>query len=731
MFKLKLLNPKILCFILVILILTALPAAAEFYQSGLVDFIQGKHQITVPIFSPAREITLTAEADTVLMAAGAADFKLEAGKEYYITQGEIRVQQKAKKSREPEVKDGWGVQIMASSSEENALEYKNQAELDFEVQVVVKKEAELFKVLAGAFNEREKAAEFKQQLQEAGYNGWVREIELQADENESQPEAAEPGENLAAVQSGSQEVGEGLNFYNSEGEKIREAHIFKIKGQFEVNDQKMQGEYQFGPLANSVLFSYKTDLEDLTAHLLQSSFNPGAPEAALKAQAVLYRTALLYQLESQGARLGNMNGLNFGRLSPIYKEAAAATESQVLIRNDKFYYNTDFSFKEIGRPRAGIIPLAQANYEYQEIINYYYERAELAELPELLDSELKFTARIDRGLHFKEIRQMSWAGPRVITVVDYDLSADKLKLKPVLAKEIVPGREDLGELIRKNSALAGVNGGYFHYSGRPLGLLYLNGILVSEPLYKRTSLLIDRNKKLSFAQVDWQGEFEIAELSRSFNLSGVNRSVTAGEVIVFNSYYGARMPALNAGYYDIVVRSGEILGTETESGIETPIPPDGYIIRVGSEKTELINLIPELKGKTAELKYNFSPDLEAKNILHAVGGGPRLLADGEVKITGGEERFQPDILNGRAPRTALGLTEDNHLLMLTIDGRQSTLSIGMTLEETAETLKDLGAVEAMNLDGGASARMVIRGFTMNSPSAERLISNGVIVNKDE
>ena len=68
--------------------------------------------------------------------------------------------------------------------------------------------------------------------------------------------------------------------------------------------------------------------------------------------------------------------------------------------------------------------------------------------------------------------------------------------------------------------------------------------------------------------------------------------------------------------------------------------------------------------------------------------------------------------------------------MLTIDGRQSALSIGMTLEETAELLKELGAVEAMNLDGGASARMVIRGFTMNSPSADRLISNGVIVNKE-
>jgi len=718
--KLKLSTPKILSFLFLILILTVLPVSAEYYQSGLVDFIQGKHLITVPIFSPAETINIKAGTDTILTAAGAEDFELEAGKEYYITQGEV-------KSRQLEVENGWGVQIMASSTEENALQFKNQAELDFDVQIIVKKEDELFKVLAGAFAERKKAEEFQQQLQKAGYNGWVRENDLQAGENGSGVKKVDNA--AAAPQFGSQEIGTVLNFYNSEGKKLRAAHIFKIKGQFEANAKTMQGEFQFGPIGNSVLFSYKTDLEELTAYLLQNSFNSGAPAEALKAQSVLYRTALLYQLEVQGARLENMEALNFAKLSPVFKEAAAATANQVLIRNEEFYYNSNFSFKQISRPRVGIVPLAQAEYEYQEIINYYYDQAELANLTELEDSKLKFTARINRGLHFKEIRQMSWAGPRVITVIDYDFKSDELKLKPVLAQGVVPGREDLGDIIRNNSALAGVNGGYFHYSGRPLGLLYLDGMLVSEPLYNRTALLIDQDQNLSFAQVEWKGEFKVTELSRSFNINGVNRPGSAGEAVVFNSYYGCRMPALSEGYYDIVVRSGEILGIETEAGIETPIPPDGYLIRVGPEKNELINVISKLKGKTVELKNSFSPSFKSANILHAVGGGPRLLEDGEVKITGEEERFQPDILNGRAPRTALGLTADNHLLMLTIDGRQSSLSIGMTLQETAEILKNLGAVEAMNLDGGASARMVIRGFTMSNPSADRLISNGVIVDK--
>lgn len=716
LYKFKITSKKIiyLLFFICILSLFTNPVSAKFYQSGLVDYIQANHQISVPIFSPAEKIELSTEADAVLTAAGAEDFDLEKGEKYYITQGDISIE-------DTNLSSGWGIQIMASSSAENAADFKAQAELEFDNQIVIQEEAGLFKVIAGAFSERSQAENFQGELKELGFNGWVREVNPTAENN--QMEVNKTVDN--------NQVGEGLNFFNAEGKKIREAHVFKIKGEFKAAAHQMQGDFQFGPLGNSVLFSYKTNLDELTSYLLQSFFNSGAPLEALKAQAVLYRTSLLYQLETRGARLNNFNNLSFGALDPIFKKAAAETSEEVLIRGEEFYYNTDFSLRELKKPRAGIIPLAQAEYKYDEIVNYYYDRSSIAKLSDLLDSEVKFTARINRGLKFKEIRQMSWSGPRVITVVDYDLKVDQLKLRPVLAQGVVPGREDLEDLIKKNSALAGVNGGYFHYSGRPLGLLYINGALISEPLYNRTSLLIDKDDNISFAQVEWQGELEVESYSKKVLLDGVNRSPSQSEAVLFNSYYGVQMPTLEENFYDIVIRSNEILGVENKSGTRTPIPPDGFIIRTGRDKANLRNLIPEMQGKTVSLVNNFSPNLENENIIHAVGGGPRLLKDGEIKITGGEERFQNDILYGRAPRTALGLTADNHLLMLTIDGRQSNLSVGMTLEELAHILKELGAVEAMNLDGGGSARMVIRGFTMSNPSEKRLISNGVVVNKKD
>jgi exopolysaccharide biosynthesis protein len=719
-------------FIFMSLIILSTPTAAQFFQSNLIDFVKTEGIISIPIFAPTEKIEIEAEADTKLSAADNEELILKAGEKYFISQHKMKISTKNQTAEASQT--GWGIQIMASSTAEKAREFKVEAAGDIEAELIILAEDGMFKVLAGFYDQRSEAEKLQQDLKTQGYTGWPREFENPAKEKEEKPKAAEPEfevefetEKEAAADQDSAQPG--LILYNQAGEKLREAYVFEIAGEFKANSKKMHGKFQFGPLANSVLFSYKTELEDLTAQLLQNYFSPEASLEALKAQAVLYRTSILYQLETQGARLENLDQLEFNPVNPVFEKAAAATRSEVLIKGNEFYYNTDFSLQRINKPKTGIFALAQADYNYQEIINYYYERSEIVNLNELIDSEEKLSARIERGLYLKEIRQISWAGPRLITVIDYSLDNERLSLKPVLAQGLVPGREDLADLIKKHQAIAGVNGGYFHYSGRPLGLLYIDGELVSEPLYQRSSLLIDQNNNISFAQVDWQGELLIESAELKIDIDGVNRKAKKEEIIVFNYFYGPRMSALDKDHYDIVVRDNRVLGIESKAGVQTAIPPDGFIIRFSAHRLDIKNNISELKDEKITLNYNFSPNLTKKNIIHAVGGGPRLLREGRIDINGQEENFQNDILDGRSPRTAVALTEDNHLLLLTVDGRQSDLSVGISLEELAQTLKDLGAVEAINLDGGGSARMVIRGFTMSNPSEKRLISNGVVVDQ--
>lgn len=94
----------------------------------------------------------------------------------------------------------------------------------------------------------------------------------------------------------------------------------------------------------------------------------------------------------------------------------------------------------------------------------------------------------------------------------------------------------------------------------------------------------------------------------------------------------------------------------------------------------------------------------------AVGGGPVLLQNGEIKITNNEElKFAGKAIDDKHPRTAMGYTKDNKLIILVIEGRNPGKAEGATLTQEAQIFKDLGCREALNLDGGGSSCMLVNG----------------------
>lgn len=87
-----------------------------------------------------------------------------------------------------------------------------------------------------------------------------------------------------------------------------------------------------------------------------------------------------------------------------------------------------------------------------------------------------------------------------------------------------------------------------------------------------------------------------------------------------------------------------------------------------------------------------------------IANGPILVWDGAPLTHWGEETF----FTARHPRTAAGTTPDNRLILLTVDGR-TTQAAGMSCAELARTMAALGCVRAVNLDGGGSTTMWVRG----------------------
>ena len=100
----------------------------------------------------------------------------------------------------------------------------------------------------------------------------------------------------------------------------------------------------------------------------------------------------------------------------------------------------------------------------------------------------------------------------------------------------------------------------------------------------------------------------------------------------------------------------------------------------------------------------------------AIGGGPVLVQEGKVNVTNLEEQM---FVNGTAdlhPRTAMGYTKKNKLIILVIQGRAPGEAEGATLHEEAKIFADLGCYEALNLDGGGSSCMLVNGKETIKPS---------------
>lgn len=127
-----------------------------------------------------------------------------------------------------------------------------------------------------------------------------------------------------------------------------------------------------------------------------------------------------------------------------------------------------------------------------------------------------------------------------------------------------------------------------------------------------------------------------------------------------------------------------------------------------------------------------SIDFSSASVWHvedAVSGGPSLIADGTLRITIDEEVFFGSSIPDVHPRSAVGITAEGDILLLVVDGRQS-ISRGVDLNQLAKILLDLGAIEAMNLDGGGSSALVVDGVRLNRPSgrdSEREVSSAVAV----
>ena len=138
--------------------------------------------------------------------------------------------------------------------------------------------------------------------------------------------------------------------------------------------------------------------------------------------------------------------------------------------------------------------------------------------------------------------------------------------------------------------------------------------------------------------------------------------------------------------------------------------------------------------KNGEFKFVSESETSAEQLLQ-VGAlqvfsfGPVLLNNSEISVGENEEVGMAMASN---PRTAVGYLGNNHYVFVVSDGRTSE-SAGLSLYELASFMKEIGVVDAYNLDGGGSSTMVFKGEIINNPTTnghsnqERAVSDIIYI----
>ncbi|MBQ3101825.1 phosphodiester glycosidase family protein [bacterium] len=296
-----------------------------------------------------------------------------------------------------------------------------------------------------------------------------------------------------------------------------------------------------------------------------------------------------------------------------------------------------------------------------------------------------------------------------------------LVIKPDTANQNLNARAKIKNIASRNNALVAVNGGYFKpQTGVPLGSLMIDGVTLTGPIYNRVALGITQSDAgTSFSMGRVELDIKLKNKIAEIKVDNINQPrMLSTYTLLYTDKWGKISPAPPKYGANALIQEGKITKISA-SPIE--IPSGAYVVSAPYSK---IDELQKLKNLSLEINY---PE-QFKGSDHIIGAGPFLLKDGKIYIDTAEEKLLS--VGGKNPRSAIGYTEDNSLIIVTVDGREKT-SVGMTLNQLASLMKSLGCANAMNFDGGSSTVMYIAGNVVNSPvnSGGVPISNALIVSE--
>jgi exopolysaccharide biosynthesis protein len=335
------------------------------------------------------------------------------------------------------------------------------------------------------------------------------------------------------------------------------------------------------------------------------------------------------------------------------------------------------------------------------------------------------------GVEYAQVDHKLGSDPVKINLLRLDPA--KVRVDVQHAMDAAIGTEKTSSIAARHGAVAAINAGFFRldtsiFAGDAAGTLMIDGQLLSESRDSRSALLINNAGPVTRFKMDgldlW-ANFHMGPYV--YPLNGINRERRNNELVAYTPEFGRS--TLTSGGTEYILRRGRIVKINLHGS--SLIPADGFVLSAGDNwKGDPFRRLRVGRSGRLVQRRGLGRDADGFRAEDITNGVSQLVRSQKIHLTWENERSNKAFADTRHPRTAVATMKDGTFLMATIDGRQPGVSVGMTLQELAEYLLSLGAVDAMNLDGGGSTTMYLDGKVVNTPSdreGERKVGDAIIV----
>ena len=311
-----------------------------------------------------------------------------------------------------------------------------------------------------------------------------------------------------------------------------------------------------------------------------------------------------------------------------------------------------------------------------------------------------------------------------VNLLEIDPRSPGISLKPITsAPNTLAGTAPLVTTARTWQATAAINGGFFNRDNQlPLGAIRLDNRWLSSPILNRGAIAWNDKGQVKIGRLTLQ-EVLTTSTGNRLPVLFLNSGYVQAGLARYTPSWGLNYTPLSDSETIIVVQNNRVtqqIKAGKAGNDSFAIPADGYLLAIrksGSPASALLD------GTQVNLENATVPP-DFANYPYVLGAGPLLIQNNRIVLNAASEQFSQGFQQQMASRSAIAVTNRGTIIITAIHNRVG--GRGATLSELAQIMQKLGAVDALNLDGGSSTSLSLGGQLLDrSPVTAAKVHNGI------